>query len=186
MSTDEQLNRSTKFLTKKETRMVNNGVLKVFISYCTKDSEKIKPIILKYISSIKGVKTFLAEVNLKPSSEITPTIINRVKSADIFIVFYSKAAKESEYVQQEIGIAKGNNKIIIPILLDITKPKAMLIETNYVNLSNQSKEQAELKRLNSFIVDNVDRKQQNRKLLTLGAFTIGLVALLLGENKGTT
>lgn len=179
MSSDEQLSRYTNFLTKKETRTVDNRILKIFISYSTKDSEKIKPI-LEHISSIKGVKTFLAEDNLKPSSEIIQTIIDKIKSADIFIVFYSENAKESEYVQQEIGIAKGNNKFIVPILLDINKPKAMLIDTNYVNLSNQSKVQAELKRLNSFIVENVDRKRQNRELLTFGAL-IGLGALLLEE-----
>ena len=173
-------NRYAKVLTKKEARMADSGVLKIFISYSTKDLEKIKPI-LKHISSIQGTKTFLAEENLEPSSEVIQTIIGKIKSTDMFLVFFSKDAKESEYVQQEIGIAKGYNKIIAPILLDSNTPKAMLVNTNYVNLSDQKKEQAELRRLYSFIADNVNRKNQNAGLVALGILAIGVGALLLRE-----
>lgn len=168
------------FLTKKEAHMADRRFLKIFISYSSKDSEKIKPIS-KYISSIQGAKTFLAEENMEPSSEVIQTIVNKIKSADIFLVFFSKDAKESEYVQQEIGVAKGNNKIIIPILLDSTTPKAMLVNTNYVNLSDEEKEQAELRRLYSFIADNINRKNQNQELINLGILAIGVGALLLKE-----
>jgi len=178
MATDE--NRYVRFSTKKEARMADSGILKIFISYSTKDLEKIKPI-LKHISSIQGTKTFLAEENIEPSSEVIQTIIGKIKSADIFLVFFSKNAKKSEYVQQEIGIAKGNNKIIAPILLDSNTPKAMLVNTNYVNLSDQEKEQAELRRLYSFIADNVNRKNQNKELVALGILAIGIGALLLKE-----
>jgi hypothetical protein len=130
---------------------------------------------------MQGTKIFLAEENMNPSSEVIQTIINTIKSADIFLVFFSEDAKESEYVQQEIGVAKGNNKIIIPILLDSNIPKAMLVDTNYVNLSDQEKQQAELQRLYSFIIDNVNRKNQNRELVTLGILAIGVGALLLKE-----
>ena len=170
MATDE--NRYVRFLTKKEARMADSGILKIFISYSTKDLEKIKPI-LKHISSIQGTKTFLAEENIEPSSEVIQTIIGKIKSADIFLVFFSKNAKESEYVQQEIGIAKGNNKIIAPILLDSNTPKAMLVNTNYVNLSDQEKEQAELRRLYSFIADNVNRKNQNKELVSSQSSSVG-------------
>jgi len=172
--------RDYSFLTKKGAHMADNVGLKIFISYSTKDSEKIKPIS-KYISNMQGTKIFLAEENMKPSSEVIQTIINTIKSADIFLVFFSEDAKESEYVQQEIGVAKGNNKIIIPILLDSNIPKAMLVDTNYVNLSDQEKQQAELQRLYSFIIDNVNRKNQNRELVTLGILAIGVGALLLKE-----
>lgn len=57
MATDE--NRYVRFLTKKEARMADSGISKNFISYSTKDLEKIKPI-LKHISSIQGIKIFLA------------------------------------------------------------------------------------------------------------------------------
>lgn len=178
MATDE--NRYVRLLTKKEGRMDDSRVLKLFISYSTKDLEKIKPI-LKHISSIQGTTTFLAEENIEPSSEVIQTIIGKIKSADIFLVFFSKNAKESEYVQQEIGVAKGNNKIIAPILLDSNTPKAMLVNTNYVNLSDQEKEQVELRRLYSFIADNVNRKNQNKGMVALDILAIGVGALLLKE-----
>jgi len=178
MATDE--NSYVKFLTKKEARMADSGVLKIFVSHSAKDLDKIKPIF-KHISSMQGTKTFLAEENLEPSSEVIQTIIDKIKSADMFLVFFSKNAKESEYVQQEIGIAKGYNKIIAPILLDSNTPKAMLVNTNYVNLSDKKKEQAELRRLYFFIADNVNKKNQNKKLVDLGILAIGVGALLLND-----
>jgi hypothetical protein len=45
-------------------------VVRMSVSYSTKDLEKIEPI-LKHISSIQGTKTFLAEENIEPSSEVT-------------------------------------------------------------------------------------------------------------------
>lgn len=164
--------RNYEFLTKKGARSAESANFNIFVSYSSKDSEKIKPI-LNLLSTIKGVKVFFAERSITPGSIISQTIINNIKSSDIFLVFYSESAIQSSYVQQEIGVAKASNKIIIPILLDSSKPTGMLEGINYLNFFDQSKQQAEMQRLYSFIVKNIQTKNQQQALAAIGLLALG-------------
>ncbi len=144
----------------------------IFISYSTKDLEKIRPV-LNQLSTIQDTKIFFADKTINPGDYINQTIINNIKSSDVFIVFYSESAIKSNYVQQEIGVAKSNNKIIIPILLDSNKPTGMLEGINYLNFYDKTKQQMEINRLYQFIIHNVQSKNQRQSFLTV----LGLLGL---------
>jgi hypothetical protein len=152
----------------------------IFASYSTKDIEKIKPI-LHQISQIQGVRIFFADANLQPGDIISQRITQNIIGADIFLVFYSESAKESSYVQQEIGVALGQNKIIIPLLLDQTKPTGMLADRHYLDLSDEKKRLLDFGRLNNFIVNNIQNKNQRQLWSALAVLGIG--ALLLSANQ---
>ena len=57
MNNDDSSNRYVKFLTKKESKMVDNFIFNIFISYSTKDLDKIKPVI-NQLSIIQNTKIF--------------------------------------------------------------------------------------------------------------------------------
>ncbi|WP_440951590.1 toll/interleukin-1 receptor domain-containing protein [Methanococcoides sp. FTZ1] len=145
---------------------------KIFISYSTKDVEHINPI-LSQLSTIQNTEIFYADKTLNPGDNIDQIIINNIKNSDVFLMFNSESALKSNYVQQEIGVAKSNNKIIIPILLDSNKPTAMLNGINYLNFYDQSKKEAEFDRLYNYIIRNVQSKNQNQLLTFLGILGIG-------------
>ncbi|ABE51464.1 toll/interleukin-1 receptor domain-containing protein [Methanococcoides burtonii] len=149
---------------------------KIFVSYSTKDVEEIKPI-LQQIQTIKDTEFFFADETLNPGDHISQRIINYITNCDVFIFFYSKFAYDSTYVQHEIGVAKANDKLIIPILLDETKPDGMLQGINYLNFYNQNKKQQEFVRLYNYINQNVQRKNRNSALSTLAL--LGLEYFLL-------
>lgn len=142
----------------------------VFVSYSATDSFRIKPI-LELLKKIPDVEIFFAEESINPGSEVSKTIANSIRGCNFFLVFYSAAARVSNYVQQEIGLAKASSKMIIPILLDGTRPDAMLSGINYVDLSDSAKVQSEFNRLYGFITSNVQQQQQIK--------VIGLVALAI-------
>ncbi|WMW25163.1 toll/interleukin-1 receptor domain-containing protein [Methanolobus sediminis] len=154
---------------------------KIFVSYCTKDIEEIKPI-LNQIQTIKDTEFFFADQTLNPGDHISQRIINYISNCDVFILFYSKSAYASTYVQHEIGVAKANDKLIIPILLDDTKPDGMLQGINYLNFYNQNKKQQEFERLYNYINQNVKRKNQNSALSLVAL--LGLGYLLLKSDEG--
>lgn len=149
---------------------------KIFVSYCTKDIEEIKPI-LQQIRTIKDTDLFFADQTLNPGDHISQRIIDYISNCDVFILFYSKAAYDSTYVQHEIGVAKANDKLIIPILLDETKPDGMLQGINYLNFHNQDKKQQELERLYNYINQNVQRKNRNSLLSTVALLGLGYFLL---------
>jgi len=150
----------------------NSGNFTVFASYSSKDIETIKPI-LERISYIEGVKIFFADQDLQPGEMINRSITQNILNSDIFLLFYSESAKQSTYVQQEIGVALGHNKIIIPLLLDETKPTGMLANIQYLDLSVETKRPSELERLYNFIVRNVQTKNQNQLIGALALLGIG-------------
>lgn len=149
---------------------------KIFVSYSTKDIVEIKPI-LQQIQTIKNTEFFFADETLNPGDQISQRILNYINDCDVFILFYSEFARDSTYVQHEIGVAKANNKIIIPILLDTTKTDGMLQGINYLNFYDQTKKQQEFERLHNFIVQNVQSKNQKSILSWLVAFGLGYMLL---------
>ncbi len=89
--------------------------LNVFISYSTYDIQNAKNLA-GWVSQA-GAQPFISQYSLMPGTPLSPTIINKIKNCDIFLLLWSENAKNSEWVSQEIGIAVGNNKTIIPLVL---------------------------------------------------------------------
>ncbi|MFZ1897522.1 toll/interleukin-1 receptor domain-containing protein [Methanoregula sp.] len=153
----------------------------IFASYSTKDIEKIKPV-LNNLLQIQGVQVFFADDDLKPGDIISRRITQNITASDIFLVFYSSSARQSSYVQQEIGVALGQNKIIIPLLLDETKPTGMLANVHYLDFSDEQKRLSEFTRLYNFIVTNKQTKDRNQLLGGLALLGIGIFALAASQN----
>ncbi len=145
----------------------------VFISYSTKD--KATALQLKnYVAKIQSTSIFLAESDLIVG-QLSEAIITKIKECDLFIVLYSKNSQNSNYVQQEIGVAKGSNKIIVPILLDSkAKPDAMLAGISYLSIYDEEKRNAQMPKLYSYITQESQKKANTQAILALGA------VLLLG------
>jgi hypothetical protein len=154
----------------------------IFASYSTKDVEKIKPV-LDHISHISGLRTFLAETDLQPGDMIDKTITQHILSSDVFLLFFSESAKHSNYVQQEIGVALGHTKIIIPLLLEGIKPTGMLANVQYLDLSDEMKRPYELERLYNFIIRNVQSKSQNQLIGALAVLGIGYLLYASSQNQ---
>lgn len=87
-----------------------------FISYSTRD------IILanqtKDLLEQTGSRVFLAESSLSPGASLSSEILKAIKSCDLFILLWSRNSQSSEWVPQEIGIAKGSDRAILPVVLD--------------------------------------------------------------------
>lgn len=88
----------------------------VFISYSTKDISHVEQI--NQICEEAGAQTFFAEQSLVPGESLDADVISAIKSSDLFLLLWSKNSRESEWVQQEIGIAIAENKKIIPVALE--------------------------------------------------------------------
>ncbi|MCH7734745.1 MAG: toll/interleukin-1 receptor domain-containing protein [Chloroflexi bacterium] len=128
------------------------------------------------------MKIFFADSSLKIGDKISQEIISAIQRSNIFLVFYSVNSISSNYVQQEIGIAKAGNKIIIPLLLDGTKPTAMLTDIKYLDLSNEEVYKIGINKLYQYLYSHVEKHMRNEGLLVLGALGI-LAYLAFGKEK---
>ncbi len=94
----------------------------VFISYSVDDEKKAKEVH-KLLTSY-GISTFLAGISLEPGDDWSDEILGNLNTSKWVLFFASKAACKSPAVQQELGIALGTGKQIIPVTWDI-KPEQL-------------------------------------------------------------
>lgn len=90
--------------------------LKVFFSYSTNDKETVG--ILKTLLESMGFEVFLAHEDLEPCVEWQEEIKKNLNNCDIFIPLLTNSFKDSEWTDQETGIAIGTDKFIIPVQVD--------------------------------------------------------------------
>ena len=87
----------------------------VFISYSTRDLT-VATNLQEWIN-YAGATAFLAEYSVIPGTSLAENIIRAIKGCDLFVLLWSHNARGSEWVPQEIGIAKGAGKPIMPVVL---------------------------------------------------------------------
>lgn len=98
---------------------------RVFISYSTKDLPAVE-LARSVLSSAPlriaqgkcDVEVFVAEYDVAPSEPLAARILDAIIRCDLFILFWSSNSRRSEWVPQEIGVARGNMKPILPIVLE--------------------------------------------------------------------
>ncbi|VVB91143.1 TIR domain protein [uncultured archaeon] len=90
--------------------------LKVFFSYSTNDKAIVGT--LKNLLESMGFEVFLAHEDLEPCVEWREEIKENLHNCDIFIPLLTDNFKDSEWTDQETGMAVSADKFIIPIQVD--------------------------------------------------------------------
>lgn len=88
-----------------------------FISYSSQD-ERIARFVNSELHRL-GVSSFMASASLQPGQHWSSEIINNLRTSNWVILLASRAAVNSAFVNQEIGGALINSKVLIPIVWDI-------------------------------------------------------------------
>jgi hypothetical protein len=87
----------------------------VFISYSTKDFPLVERV--RQVLTLPNVDVFVAEYSVTPGTNLNLEILNHLRSCDLFVLLWTANSRASEYVQQEIGVARGAARNILPVVL---------------------------------------------------------------------
>ena len=154
---------------------------KVFVSYSTKDIPDVNA--LRTWLELPAVQCFVSEYAVAPGAPLAPTIKTAIRTCDLFVLLWSKNAQASEWVNQEIGIAHGNHKPILPFVLELGLGLPGFIkELRYV-AAYQNPQQA-MYSLRETVLKNSMAKQSQQ---AIGALAIGglVILALIGMSKGS-
>ncbi len=138
---------------------------KVFVSYSTNDFPSVERV--RRILSSPEVHIFIAEYSVAPGTPLSKEILDAIHTCDQFILLWSKNSKASEWVTQEIGIACGQDKSILPIVLEggLQLP-AFISDLKYLDAS-QNADQAYLW-LQQNIFQSAQKQRQTNAWIGLG------------------
>jgi hypothetical protein len=146
----------------------------VFISYSSQD-EQLAQFVYKHLTN-EGLSVFLAFISLKSGDHWPTKIMENLRSATWIILLASRAACQSQFVQQELGGAIYGGKKIIPIVWDMSPSELPGWARNYhaVNLTGATMES--LSNEMSKIAKDI-KSEKNKGLLIVGAIILGLLFL---------
>lgn len=161
--------------------------LKVFLSHSSQD----KNVLGRVVEETKrlGVSLYLYEHDLQPGTPIAAKIKKEIAESDLFVVVLTKQSQYSAYVQQEIGLAEGANKPIVPLVESGVEDRnlAMLKGIEYVEFDPASPDKS-VSKLQIYLRkrSRINKDDLIAFLLVLVLIITGLalVLLLLGRKKG--
>ena len=127
--------------------------IKAFISYSASDSNKKAGILKELLQKYLGFESFIAHSDIPVGHDFNEIIIHQIKASHAFFPLISETSENSIFVNQEIGIAIGGGKPIIPIKIDknpygfishiqalkfpSADSKLVNLTVNYVNLASK-------------------------------------------------
>jgi hypothetical protein len=149
----------------------------VFISYSSNDLSNATA--LRDWTVAAGAQPFLAEYSLPPGRPLANDIIEAIKGATCFSMLWSTNAKSSEWVPQEIGIAKGAGKPIMPVVLQqgLELP-GFIKDLKYLAVYRDPT--ASVQWLYQHLVSRVKEKDTNAKI---AVGVVGALLLLLAVSR---
>lgn len=98
-------------------RSVMNSKLKVFLSHSSKDKKLASD--LKDVFETFGIDVFVAHQDIMPSTEWQRRILQELRACDVFLALLSKNFLNSDWTDQESGIALYLKKVVIPIRVSV-------------------------------------------------------------------
>ena len=143
----------------------------VFISYSSKNLH-IVDWARSTLAQPGVTEVFAAEYSVLPSHVLNDAIIRAIRGCDLFVLLWSHDARTSDYVPQEIGIAVGCNKTILPVVMEENVAVPGFI-TNLKYLAAHKNWDGSFEWLAQFVHDNATKLQNAKALGALAATILG-------------
>lgn len=153
----------------------------IFVSYSTLDLAHVELLSAQLANT--PLKLFIAEHSVSPGDLLSLKIKNAITSCDLFVVIWSKNAKESGWVSQEIGQAIAHQKSILPLVLDEEHPPTGFVsDLKYIPVYENiplALEKAKGIAMNSYQNKALLAQQLQQKKESDNMVGLGVAALLL-------
>jgi len=88
----------------------------IFISHAQADL-KFAEFLHRHMTQ-EGLSVYLATVSMQPGEHWMPAIMENLRSSTWVLCLASRSACASQWVMQEMGVAIGANKKLVPIVWD--------------------------------------------------------------------
>ena len=156
------------------------NILKVFISHSVKDLQLV--IALEAYFKPRGILAYIAERDYQIGKPLSNKIIENIETSDCFLVLYTINAKESGFVNQEIGywIKAHRYNNFIPLVEKGVTPKGFLSGLEYIEFDPKNQG---IGISNTILYLEEKKKDKKMELvgdgILIGLGILGLIVLIL-------
>lgn len=103
---------------------------RVFISHSTADMALVYE--LQHWLQANGIEAYVAQIYAQPGIPLSQKVSDAILASDCVLVLWTKDGARSAWVNQEIGIAKGQGRLVIPIVERSVDLQGGLLGLEYV------------------------------------------------------
>ena len=128
--------------------------LNIFVSYSSRDLEHVEAELRE-----TPINVYVADNSMPPGVNISESIEKSISECDQFVLVWSRNARESEWVLQELGQAILLQKPILPIVLDseMRLPES-IAGLKFVSFAHESRQALRLTR--DILFGNYEKRQK--------------------------
>jgi len=108
-------------------------MLKVFISFSGADAPLVNRL-QAIAGAMPGIEVYRFDHDARPGIQLAEKVKRAIRAAHVVVVLLTKTARDSAWVQQEIGIAEQASKLIVPIVERSVDVPGVLQGREYVEL----------------------------------------------------
>lgn len=152
---------------------------RIFISHSSKDRDWVESI--SAVAKAAGVQTYLFEHDPQPGRLLRDKLESAIERSDALVVLLTTHAASSEMVQQEIGLARGMRKPLIPLVENGVSPTSlgMLLGVEHIPFDKENPHRA----LGDLATELAKRRERSdlQDAATILALAL-IVALLIGSS----
>jgi hypothetical protein len=129
-----------------------------------------------------AMAVYLFEHDPRPGTQIAQKIKAAIANSDALVVLLTPRSHTSAYVQQEIGYAEAQGKLIIPLVwTNVQRPTLAMLEGREYVPFDPASPQAALGTLLTYLTQLKAKKEATQAVLSFGALVVA--ALLLFGRK---
>jgi len=154
----------------------------IFVSHSARDQGLV--MALASTLSKYGVGVKVAEWYIAAGQTLSDKVRAQIKEADSVVVFLTGNGTRSRWVQQEVGIALGANRLVIPLVERGTPAEelAALQGREYIEY-DPARPQDALDRAAGYVGSlKAKKEEKERAMLAIGG-VIAFLLLLSGDSK---
>lgn len=152
----------------------------VFLSHNMRDGSSVERI-REELAAV-GVESYIFEHDLQPGRSVAEKLQSAIRASDVVVVLLTENSVPSPYVQQEVGYALAQRKLVIPLVEHGTSANAlaMLSGIEYIPFDAGSPQDG-IQKLTAYLAQLSDEKRRN-ELLMVGLLVGVLILIALSSS----
>lgn len=133
---------------------------------------------------LEGVEWYLAERDARYGESLHKKIEAALRTSQCMVVLWTRGGSDSHWINQEVGLAKGLNKLVIPVVEAGIEPASVLGDAEYIELDRTDPLPA-IETLHAYLAHlRRQKKERDELLMAGGGLAIAVVLIYLTSKTG--
>lgn len=158
---------------------------KVFLSHSMGEEDRDIVAQLSAVIQSHGVDRYIAARDYQLGHALPEKVEVNIRSSDSFVALLTQGGVHRDWVNQEIGFARGQRKLIIPVVELGVEPSGFLAGIEYVQLDRVNAAHG-LQVLGSYLAGLRQQKEATQLIAAAVVAALILVILLSSEGGSAT